>query len=99
MRLVTTALLTCLFVSFSSGFALSADTKNGMSLYQSCTSCHMADGSKHGLNKLSEDDFVMNLKRIRDDESSKWKPMKKIFKTYSEKDIADLAAYVHTLKK
>ncbi len=98
MQKLPLALITCFIFAFTVNTALSACVTSGGQLYKSCVSCHNADASKHGLNKLSEEDFVKNLIRIRDDTSQKYQPMKKIFKTYSEDDIANIAAYVQTLK-
>ncbi len=91
------ALMTCLIFVFTMSTAFSADPQQGETLYKKCVSCHGADASKHGLNKLSEENFIKNLKMIRDDTSSNYGAMKKIFKTYSEEDIKNLASYVQSL--
>ncbi len=104
MKKLPLALFTCFFLMFSASVAISTalaagDIAKGEMLYKKCISCHAADAGKHGLNKLSQEDFIKEVVRIRDDKSGNYAPMKNIFKTYSEQDMKDLAAYVHTLKK
>ncbi len=66
-------------------------------MYKNCISCHKADASGRGLNKLNSTEFEKQLKRIRDDTSSKFKPMKDIFRSYSQDDIDNINAYIQSL--
>ncbi len=98
MRLFTLASITCLFIALLS-FDAYSNNSNGAQLYKKCSSCHGANASGKGLNKLSQDSFIKRVKEIKNDSSPKMKRMRDIFITYSEKDINDLAAYFETIKK
>ena len=104
-KILTTATLVALCVSA----AFTADAKAGQAIYdKSCKSCHGADGTPNAaiakmmkvdvpdlkspaVQGLSEDD----MKKVITDGKGKMKPIK----TVTGKDVGDVVAYVHTLKK
>jgi len=104
-----TSIKMILLVAFSGVAAFAADAKAGQALYdKACKSCHGADGTPNAavakmmkvdvpdlkspaVQALSEDD----MKKVITDGKGKMKPVK----TVTGKDIGDVVAFVHTLKK
>ncbi len=99
MRLFTLASCTCLFIALMSFNAYSENMNNGASLYKKCISCHRADASGKGLNKMSQAQIVQGIHAIKDNPNTKLKKMRDIFVTYSDDDIKDIAHYINSLKK
>jgi len=102
-------IITIMLVALSGVAAFAADAKAGQPLYdKSCKGCHGADGTPNAavskmmkvdvpdlksaaVQALSDDD----IKKVISEGKGKMKPVKSV----AGKDINDIVAFVHTLKK
>jgi len=112
MKKLTSALLIAGFTAASSA-ALAGDVSLGKSLYTSCASCHGAKAQGQGmfpqLNNLSEEEFItsMGFYKSGDQEGLRalgrglgegyYGIMAPSAASLSDRDIADLAAYINSL--
>jgi mono/diheme cytochrome c family protein len=98
-----------MLVALSGVAAFAADAKAGQPLYdKSCKGCHGADGTANpAITKMLKADIpdlksaevqalsADDIKKIISEGKGKMKPVKSV----AGKDIDDVVAYVHTLKK
>ncbi|OUR97919.1 hypothetical protein A9Q84_06910 [Halobacteriovorax marinus] len=91
-------------ITLLSSQSFAADAARGQKLFKSCVQCHGADGA--GIEKQKapriagqhEWYIISSIKQFKAGKERKNPPMLPFIKKLSNTDIADLAAYISTLK-